>query len=518
MPSEENKPKRTRKRLPKSAPSVAREEISAEEKKPKSPFSELKDLIENANKMAGLIAAKIAAITFASGNRVLSYAFILIACFSLDWFLWRAIRQRVAAIAMLGVITAASLGWVGVNAWDDFQKAEGILFPPAKSGELLVILAEFEARGTEPYEVRARIQKQLDLAIKEAGITNVRIEKSRAVKDDDDARRLGQIHRAVFVIWGWYDKYGFNPNFTITRESQRTLVKTDLREVAAEQREFNLYIREALPAQMAYFATFTLGQLYYWDKKYDDALRAFDVALINLDQSRRIEQIPPPTGLSSLYSYRGYIFLAIKGNEDRAIVDYSKAIELDPKYADAYYNRGIAYKRKGNLDQAIADYSKAIELDPKLATAYNNRGIAYRAKGNLDQAIADYTKAIELDPKNATAYNNRGIVYAEQKKYDQAIADFSKAIELDPKYAFAYNNRGNAYSDQKKYDQAIADYSKAIELDPKYANAYWGRGLAFREKGLKAQAIADFEMYLRLVPNASDRTQVEQFIRELKGQ
>jgi tetratricopeptide (TPR) repeat protein len=47
--------------------------------------------------------------------------------------------------------------------------------------------------------------------------------------------------------------------------------------------------------------------------------------------------------------------------------DYDKAIELDPKYAMSYYNRGRTYESKAEHDRAIADYDKAIELDPKYA-------------------------------------------------------------------------------------------------------------------------------------------------------
>ncbi len=65
-------------------------------------------------------------------------------------------------------------------------------------------------------------------------------------------------------------------------------------------------------------------------------------------------------------------------------------------------------------------------------------------------------------------------------------------------------------------DQAIADLTKAIELDPKYADAYYNRGFAHRSKGLKQAAINDFETYLRLEPNAPDRPQVEQWLRELR--
>ncbi|MEN8123473.1 MAG: tetratricopeptide repeat protein, partial [Bacteroidota bacterium] len=88
----------------------------------------------------------------------------------------------------------------------------------------------------------------------------------------------------------------------------------------------------------------------------------------------------------------------------------TKAIELDPKYVSAYYNRGIVYGKQGKFPQAIQDNTKAIELEPKHVNAYNNRGVAYDNQGNYTQAIHDYNKAIELDPKYVNAYHNRGLV------------------------------------------------------------------------------------------------------------
>ena len=72
----------------------------------------------------------------------------------------------------------------------------------------------------------------------------------------------------------------------------------------------------------------------------------------------------------------------------------------------AYYNRGSAYATKGELDRAIANLSKAIALNPKYADAYNNRGRAYEKMGDKEQAIADYRKALEIDPSNQLAKNN----------------------------------------------------------------------------------------------------------------
>lgn len=65
-----------------------------------------------------------------------------------------------------------------------------------------------------------------------------------------------------------------------------------------------------------------------------------------------------------------------KGLYDLAISDYTKALEIDPRYADAYYNRGNAYAKKGLYDQAISEFTKALEINPRHADAYYNRGIA----------------------------------------------------------------------------------------------------------------------------------------------
>tara|TARA_Y100001936_G_scaffold254154_1_gene325882 strand:- start:16423 stop:16827 length:405 start_codon:yes stop_codon:yes gene_type:complete len=81
---------------------------------------------------------------------------------------------------------------------------------------------------------------------------------------------------------------------------------------------------------------------------------------------------------------------------NRAIQDYDKAIKLNPKYADAYNNRGVAYSDKGQVNRATHDLNMAIELNPKSAATYYNRGIAYRKKGELNRAIQDLYGAARL--------------------------------------------------------------------------------------------------------------------------
>lgn len=71
--------------------------------------------------------------------------------------------------------------------------------------------------------------------------------------------------------------------------------------------------------------------------------------------------------------------------------------------AVALVNRGAAYASNRDYDRAIADYTRAIEIDPKYARAYDGRGIAYTSKGDYVKAVADVTMALELRPKKAVA-------------------------------------------------------------------------------------------------------------------
>ena len=97
--------------------------------------------------------------------------------------------------------------------------------------------------------------------------------------------------------------------------------------------------------------------------------------------------------------------------------------------ATIYVWRGDVYRTKGVLDLAILDFSKAIDLDPNSATAYAWRGDVYRRKGDLDLALIDLNKAIELNPKYAWAHGVRSDVHERKGDLDQALIDLNKAIE-----------------------------------------------------------------------------------------
>ena len=193
-----------------------------------------------------------------------------------------------------------------------------------------------------------------------------------------------------------------------------------------------------------------------------------------------------------------------QGDLKTAIINFNKAIELNPKDANVNTIRGMVYNELGKFNEAIVDLNKAIEIDPKNSSAYNNRGFTYSQLGKFNEAIVDLNKAIEIDPKNSSAYNNRGLAYMSLGKYNEAIVDFNKAIVLNPIHAYAYMNRGLAYVALEKYNEAIADCNKAIELNPKYSEVYFSRGIVYYKNGKYNEAIVDLNKAIKLNPKLAN--------------
>jgi tetratricopeptide (TPR) repeat protein len=127
--------------------------------------------------------------------------------------------------------------------------------------------------------------------------------------------------------------------------------------------------------------------------------------------------------------------------------------------------RGLQFYRQGHAGAAIVSFTEAIEVDPKYADAYHHRGSVHFVRGEYDAAVADFTKAIETDYRStAEHYLARGAVQIERRDYDAAIADFNEIIKLDAYNADAYYYRGLAHYRKGNLDAAIADYDRALRI------------------------------------------------------
>ena len=173
---------------------------------------------------------------------------------------------------------------------------------------------------------------------------------------------------------------------------------------------------EEVDRELAARAYFSVGYLFSLQEKREDAVAAYDQALL----------LQP---LAEAYNNRGAEKSDLSRHED-AIVDYDQAIQLKPNYAEAYYNRGIAKGYLSRHEDAIVDYDQAIRLKPDLAKAYINRGIAKGNLGRHEDAIADYNQALQLKPDFAGAYLSRGIAKSNLGQTNEARQDFEKARDL----------------------------------------------------------------------------------------
>lgn len=142
--------------------------------------------------------------------------------------------------------------------------------------------------------------------------------------------------------------------------------------------------------------------------------------------------------------------LAREGKFDRAIIHYSKALEIKPNYPRAHNNLGIALAQKGKTDEAIAHYAVALRVKPDLAAAHYNLGNALAQQRKLENAIAHYVEALHTAPDFAEVHNNLGMVLAQQGKIDEAIGHFSQALHIKPYFPEAKNNLEIAVAERRE--------------------------------------------------------------------
>ena len=162
------------------------------------------------------------------------------------------------------------------------------------------------------------------------------------------------------------------------------------------------------------------------------------------------------------------------GRFEQAEATYKKAIALKPDFAAAHYCLGTMLQEHGRLSDAEASYKNAIALNPNFLEAYINLGIALRNSGRSEEAEPIYRRAIALRPDMPEAHYNLGVSLRDLGRLDDAEASYRKAIALRPGYLEAHCDLGVTLRGLGRLDDAKASYKKAIEVKPGYALALWG--------------------------------------------
>ncbi len=159
---------------------------------------------------------------------------------------------------------------------------------------------------------------------------------------------------------------------------------------------------------------------------------------------------------------RGQLRLDREQNE-AALADFNRAVELDPTRFLAFHNRGVIRASEGDFDKALEDWNQAIRLRPSFSKALRNRGELHYARGDLERAVSDYTAALRSgSDEQAELYGLRGHAYYMLGRNSQALMDYNRALQTDRRLWETYIHRGDLLQDMGRWDRAINDYQAAL--------------------------------------------------------
>ncbi len=263
----------------------------------------------------------------------------------------------------------------------------------------------------------------------------------------------------------------------------------------------------------------------------------FYLALVSSDLAEKkelytksIEQNPD---FMDAYLNRGLVNNEL-GDYENSLTDYDKAIELDSKCALAYNNRGYTKYKMQDFKGALNDYNKAILLNPKLNIALDNKaklvsevcleddkefsekyylslGISEINKGNLKEAVENFDEALKFNFNSALVHFYKGVAYQSLNRAEDAINSYTKSIELNKKMIDAYFNRGQLlFKDNPKL--ALDDFVTAVALDPKFIDAYYSIAAIQKNLGQYKEAVQNLDKIIEIEPNAVNAKALKKLI------
>ncbi|MCF8364778.1 MAG: tetratricopeptide repeat protein [Bacteroidales bacterium] len=172
------------------------------------------------------------------------------------------------------------------------------------------------------------------------------------------------------------------------------------------------------------------------------------------------------------------------------IAEVEKAIEINPRFSEAYFKLGYAYYQMRDYDTSIGYYKKTNQNN---SLNLSNMALAYYMKGEHGEALRLLQRSLQLNPYNATArtnlplvqnaFNNKlqsmknqkssdpkhyfdlGNLFMDTQNYEEALFQFEKAVKLSPEFVDALLKSGDCYYALKKYDGAIRPFKKVLEID-----------------------------------------------------
>ena len=309
------------------------------------------------------------------------------------------------------------------------------------------------------------------------------------------------------------------------------------------------HLRDATPDEL--WLTTTLGQLYYREGKYPEAISCFQIAIAMepenwsllddevealvaggcvreaIDRLHRLIELQPSfpdlrVRLADLYSQ--------VGDDDAAMDSLRRALELQPDYLEALIKTGTQHLAGGRWEQAAETLGEACELNDQSLQTYVGLGVAQLAAGQAEEAVESFELAAAMEPNSEMLLSEMARLQLKAAVADEYLHNFEHGsptpiaeIELDnddlllkqierhqqevadrPGRSDVHYRYGVLLRSQGRLAEALEQFEQALGICPTYVDAVIKLGITQQEMGRTDEAIATFKKVLNVEPEYID--------------
>jgi adenylate cyclase len=255
----------------------------------------------------------------------------------------------------------------------------------------------------------------------------------------------------------------------------------------------------------------------------DEVTRQIVRALaVRLSETEKLQLGRVPTAVVAAYD------LVLRGHEERGRTTreanaearrlFTKAIELDPRYASAYAGLSwthlqswqLLWSTRESLEQARELGERAVALNDGLVDGYHLLSQVYLWRKEHDRALAHAERAVALAPNHADSYETLAEVLGWSGRAEESIRLIRHAMRLNPRYPFYYLwTLGHAYYMTERRDEALDAFTRLAHQNPNFVPAYAYQAAVLSELGRVQEARDAWDRAGHLLPGASSSSMRE---------